>query len=81
MKLSGENSSKSIIRNNYNFIVKFDVVSANTICKIQLTFDWTKNKNSSKVQVQLEINIINVDYAKDYSTIRIHGVQLRQSNM
>ncbi|XP_069146181.1 protein PELOTA 1-like [Solanum lycopersicum] len=58
----------------YNLIIEDDVVSTVTTRKIQFSSDLTaKKKSSSKVQVQLEIKVINVDYAKDCSTIRVLG--------
>ncbi|KAH0723379.1 hypothetical protein KY285_005933 [Solanum tuberosum] len=69
----------------FNLIANDDVVSATTTRKIQFSShstknrkiqfssDSTKKKSSSRVQVQLEIKITNVDYAKDCSTIRVRG--------
>ncbi|KAH0720959.1 hypothetical protein KY284_005989 [Solanum tuberosum] len=69
----------------FNLIGNDDVVSATTTRKIQFSShstknrkiqfssDSTKKKSSFRVQVQLEIKITNVDYAKDCSTIRVRG--------
>ncbi|XP_049342646.1 protein PELOTA 1-like [Solanum verrucosum] len=69
----------------FNLIANDDVVFATTTRKIQFSShstknrkiqfssDSTKKKSSSRVQVQLEIKITNVDYAKDCSIIRVRG--------
>ena len=36
-------------------------------------FFWFDSEKEEQVQVQLEIKVINVDYAKDCSTIRVRG--------
>ncbi|XP_059295325.1 protein PELOTA 1-like [Lycium ferocissimum] len=57
----------------FNLITKGDIISTSTTRKIQNSSDSTNKKNNSRVKLDLEIKITNLDYEKSSSIIRLRG--------